>query len=142
MESAPLFVWPLRPLKLLSWLPHYFLPWNALFFAFGATIWFFATPTKAVLASFDWHWIVYLWLRNSAQVFVLYGLMELRLYIGRAQGNRFKFNGLLPADKKSDVFWFGSQNIDNALRTFGTGVPIWKAHEVVMLHLWAIGWGP
>ena len=79
LESAPLFVWPPRPAKLLAWLPHYFLPWNALFFAFGALIWVYATPAKQTLASFDWHWIVYLWLRNSAIVFVLYGLMEVRL---------------------------------------------------------------
>ena len=142
LESAPLFVWPPRPAKLLAWLPHYFLPWNALFFVFGALIWVYATPAKQTLASFDWHWIVYLWLRNSAIVFVLYGAMEVRLYIRRAQGNRFKFNGLFPADKKSDVFMFKSQNIDNFLRSFGTGVPIWTAYEVVMLHLWAIGWGP
>jgi sterol desaturase/sphingolipid hydroxylase (fatty acid hydroxylase superfamily) len=142
LEGAPLFIWPPRPVKLLSWLPHYFLPWNAVFFVAGTVLWFWATPSQERLATLDWRWIVYLLLRNAAIVFVLYGALEYRLYIKRAQGNRFKFNGLFPADKKSDVFMFGSQNIDNIIRSFGTGVPIWTAYEVVMLHLWATGWGP
>ncbi|MES2541561.1 MAG: sterol desaturase family protein [Pseudomonadota bacterium] len=142
LEPAPVFVWPPRPLKFLSWLPHYFLPWNALFFALGAVFWFYATPAKETLAVLDWRWMAWILLRNALLVFVIYGALELRLYINRAQGNRFKFNGLFPSDRKSDVFLFGSQNIDGIIRTFGTGVPIWTAYEVIMLHLWAIGWGP
>jgi sterol desaturase/sphingolipid hydroxylase (fatty acid hydroxylase superfamily) len=80
--------------------------------------------------------------RNAAIVLVIFGALELQLYLRRAQGNRFKFNGNFPADKRSPVFLFRSQNLDNVLRTFGTGVPIWTAYEVLMLHLWAIGWGP
>ena len=142
LEGAPVFVWPPRPLKFLAWLPSYFLPWNLLFFALGAALWFWATPSKETLATLGWGWVLYLLARNAAIVFVLYGALEFRLYVKRAQGNRFKFNGLFPADKKSDVFMFGSQNIDNMIRSFGTGVPIWTAYEVVMLHLWATGWGP
>lgn len=142
LAPAPVFVWPPRPLKFLSWLPHYFLPWNALFFGLGALFWFYATPSKETLATLDWPWMVWLLLRNALLVLVIYGALELRLYVQRAQGNRFKFNGLFPSDRKSDVFLFGSQNIDGIIRTFGTGVPIWTAYEVMMLHLWAIGWGP
>ncbi len=142
LEGAPVFVWPPRPLEFLRWLPEYFFPWNALFFVLGLVLWTWATPARETLATLDWRWIGYLWLRNSAIVFVLFGAVELRLYVQRSQGNRFKFNGLFPADKKSDVFMFCSQNIDNMIRTFGTGVPIWTAYEVLMLHLWAIGWGP
>lgn len=86
--------------------------------------------------------MAYLLARNAVIVLVVFGGLELRLYIRRAQGNRFKFNGSFPGDKPSSVFMFGSQNIDNIVRTFGTGVPIWTAYEILMLHLWAIGWGP
>lgn len=142
LEGAPLLAWPPRPLRVLAWLPHYFLPWNLLFFGIGAALWFWTTPARETLAELDWGWPLYLLARNAAIVLVLYGALEYRLYIRRAQGNRFKFNALFPADRKSDVFLFGSQNIDNMIRSFGTGVPIWTAYEVVMLHLWAIGWGP
>ena len=142
LEGAPLFVWPPRPLKLLAWLPHYFLPWNLAFFGLGAAIYAWVMPSRDVLAIYDWHWIGLFFLLNAGVVLVLFGALEARLYIKRAQGNRFKFNALFPADRKSDVFLFCSQNIDNALRSFGTGVPIWTAYQCVMLHLWAIGWGP
>ncbi|WP_322320886.1 sterol desaturase family protein [Cypionkella sp.] len=142
LQVAPIIVWPPRPLKLLAWLPHYILPWNALFMGFAAVIWFYLTPSKESLQTLHWTWIAFILLRNAALVFLFYGALELRLYIRRAQGNRFKFNGLFPADKKSDVFMFKSQNIDNILRSFGTGVPIWTAYEVGMLYAWAHGFGP
>jgi sterol desaturase/sphingolipid hydroxylase (fatty acid hydroxylase superfamily) len=142
LEQAPVFVWPPRPMKLLRWLPHYFLPWNVLFMAIGLVQWVYLTPPKAMLQTLDWHWIGYLLLRNAALVAVLYGLLELHLFVRRAQGNRFKLNGAFPADKPSDTFMFKSQNIDNIIRTFATGVPIWTAYEVGMLYAWAHGWGP
>ena len=49
LEPAPVFVWPPRPLQFLAWLPHYFLPWNAVFFALGAVMWFYLTPSKDTL---------------------------------------------------------------------------------------------
>ena len=142
LEVAPIVVWPPKPLKFLAWLPGYFFPWNLLFMATSVVIWLYLTPSRETLQTLDWHWIAFLWLRNSAIVFALYGLLELRLYIRRAQGNRFKFNALFPAEKPSDVFMFKSQNIDNFIRSFGTGVPIWTAYEVGMLYAWAHGWGP
>ena len=142
LEGAPLLAWPPRPLKVLRWLPHYFLPWNALFFALGVALWFWATPARDTLATLNWQWMALLLARNAAIVLVVFGALELRLYIRRAQANRFKFNGNFPADKPTSVFLFRSQNFDNILRTFGTGLPIWTAYECLMLHLWAIGWGP
>ena len=142
LTVSPLLVWPPRPMAVLRWLPGYFLPWNLAFFALGVLWWYWLTPAKATMQSLEWGWVLWIWARNSAAVLVIYGLMELRLYIRRAQGNRFKFNARFPADTPTDTFWFRSQNIDNALRSFGTGVPIWSAYEVFLLHAWANGWGP
>ena len=141
LEVGPILAWPPRPLKILRWLPSYFLPWNLLFFVLGLIMWAWLTPSKEALQTLDWHWITYLLIRNALLVFVFYGGMELRLYMLRAQGGRFKYNAVFPADRKSDVFMFKSQNIDNIIRTFGTGVPIWTAYEVGMLYAWAHGWG-
>ena len=117
LEVAPIVVWPPKPLKFLAWLPGYFFPWNLLFMATALVIWFYLTPSKQTMQTLDWHWIGFIWLRNSAIVFALYGFLELRLYIRRTQGNRFKFNAIFPVDKPSDVFMFRSQNIDNAVRS-------------------------
>ena len=142
LAVAPLLVWPPRPMALLRWLPGYLLPWNLMFFALGAIWWFYLTPAKETMQSYSWGWVAWIWARNSIAVLMLFGLLELRLYIRRRQGNRFKFNAKFPADVPSGVFWFKSQNIDNMIRSFGTGVPIWSAYEVFLLHAWANGWGP
>ena len=38
-SHAPLFAFPPRPLALLRWLPHYFLPWNLLWAASALAWW-------------------------------------------------------------------------------------------------------
>jgi sterol desaturase/sphingolipid hydroxylase (fatty acid hydroxylase superfamily) len=142
LQIAPFLQVPLRPVKILQWLPGYFLPWNLMFMALGALFWFFLTPDTATLKTLAPGWIFYLLARNSLLVLIVYGLLELRLYKQRAQGGRFKYNGAWPAEKPSDVFMFKSQNIDNIIRTFATGVPIWTAYEVFGLWSYANGWGP
>jgi sterol desaturase/sphingolipid hydroxylase (fatty acid hydroxylase superfamily) len=141
-EIAPLFVFPPQPRKFLEWLPGYFLPWNLLFMALGALMWFTLTPGVETLKTLAPGWIAYLLLRNSALVLAVYGLLELRLYLKRSQGMHFKYNGKFPADQPSNVFMFKSQNIDNVIRTFATGVPIWTAYEVLGLWAYANHVGP
>ena len=142
LDTAPLFVFPPQPIKFLKWLPSYFLPWNILFMALAAVIWFYFTPGAQTTKSLAPGWIIYLLARNSILVLVIYGLLELRLYVKRAQGLRFKYNGRFPTDEPSDVFMFKSQNIDNIIRTLGTGVPIWTAYEVLGLWAYANHIGP
>ncbi|MCX7889700.1 MAG: sterol desaturase family protein [Rhodobacteraceae bacterium] len=142
LQVGPLLDFPWSPLRVLTWLPGYLLPWNALFFVIATAVWLWLTPSRETLASLSWTWILPVLLRNMAIVLVVFGLLEWRLYIRRAQSNRFKYNGQFPADRPSDVFWWKSQNLDNALRTFGLGLPVWTAYEVLMLHAWAVGWGP
>jgi hypothetical protein len=132
--------WSLR--RVIAWLPSYFLPWNLLFLALAAGLWTWATPARETLQTLAPGWIALILLRNAAVVLVVFGFLELRLYLRRSQGNRFKYNGAFPADRPSSVFWFKSQNIDNILRTCGSGLPIWTGYEVLLLWAWANGIGP
>lgn len=142
LQPNPLLTLPLRPGAILRWLPGYFLPWNALFFALGAALWFWLTPPAQVMQTFAWGWALWILARNCLIVLAIYGALEARLYLKRAQGTRFKYNAKFPEDHPSEVFWFKSQTRDNILRTFGTGLPIWSAYEVFLLHAYANGWGP
>jgi sterol desaturase/sphingolipid hydroxylase (fatty acid hydroxylase superfamily) len=141
LELAPYFTWPREPRKYLDWLIGYLFPWNLLFMALAAVSWFYLTPAIETMKTLQPGWILYLLARNSLLVLVIYGALEFRLYIKRAQGNRFKFNGKWPSEQPSDVFMFKSQNIDNIIRTFISGVPIWTAYEVFGLWCYANGWG-
>jgi sterol desaturase/sphingolipid hydroxylase (fatty acid hydroxylase superfamily) len=142
LQVGPLLDFPWSAARVLKWLPSYFLPWNVVFFAISTLIWFYLTPPRETLQTLDWSWILFLYARNSLLILLLYGALELRLYIKRSQGNRFKYNGMFPADKPSDAFMFKSQNIDNVIRSFASGLPIWTAYEVLMLWAWANGIGP
>ncbi len=135
VKLAPYFTFPPSPSALLKWLPSYFLPWNVPFMALGALMWFVLTPSVETMKSLAPGWILYLFALNALTVLIVYGALELRLYVKRAQGGRFKFNGLWPSERPSDVFMFKSQNVDNIIRTFATGVPVWTAYQV--FGMWA-----
>ena len=139
--TAPLFVFPPRPAALLKWLPSYFLPYNALFFLSALAWWAWIVPPVEVMQTLAWGWVLWLFAVNAVAVFLWYSAFELHLYVRRAQGNRFKYNGKFPADTPSDVFWFKSQNLDNFLRGFLSGVPIWTGLQVLVLWAYANGVG-
>src|SRR5579862_6917 len=129
LKLAPYFTFPPSRSALLKWLPSYFLPWNVPFMALGALMWFVLTPSVETMKTLAPGWILYLFALNALTVLIVYGALELRLYVKRAQGGRFKFNGLWPSERPSDVFMFRSQNVDNIIRTFATGVPVWTAYQ-------------
>lgn len=141
LKPSPLASAPWSPLKVVKWLPHYFYPWNGLFFLTACAFWFLLTPDVETMKTLDWGWVIYLLVRNAIALFLLHGAFELRLYIRRVQGTRFKFNPNFPKERPSRVFMFSSQNVDNMIRSFGTGVPMWTAYEVLLLWSWANGWG-
>lgn len=142
LQVGPLIDLPWSGARVLKWLPGYFLPWNAVFFGLTAAFWFWLTPDRETLQDFDVGWIAFVFLRNATLIGTLFGLLELRLYVTRRQGNHFKYNGRFPSDHPSDVFWFRSQGIDNALRTFLSGLPIWTGYEMLLLWAWANDLGP
>jgi sterol desaturase/sphingolipid hydroxylase (fatty acid hydroxylase superfamily) len=139
LQVAPLFDWPPRPGVLLRWLPGYFLPWNLLFAASALLYWHFIIPAPETLQTLSWGWILRLLAVNAVAVFLFYGALELWLYRRKAQAGRLKYNPRFPAEHRSPAFYFQRQNVDNIIRTFVSGVPIWTAYEVLVLHLYAIG---
>lgn len=141
-EVAPVFVLPPKPLAFLKWLPHYFLPFNLLFAASAVVWWQWIIPETEVMQTLAWGWILKLFLVNCLAVFLFYGAFELRLYKQKAQGTRFKYFGKFPGEQENSVFWFNNQNIDNIIRSFGTGLPIWTAIEVAILYAYANGYVP
>jgi len=141
LSVGPLFDRPWSLARVLRWLPGYVFPWNALFFGTAALFWFWLTPSRDTLMTLDIGWIALLFLRNVVLILVVFGGLELHLYLRRHQGTRFKYSGKFPADHPSDVFFLRRQNLDNALRTFLSGLPIWTAYEVLLLWCWANGYG-
>lgn len=141
LDIAPFFRRPLRLAEILRWLPCYFLPWNLIFAASAVLWWAVILPDRAVLQTLSAGWILWLLAVNAVAVLLFYGAFELRLYLRRAQGTRFKYNPVFPADRPARTFWLGRQDRDNIARTFLFGVPIWTAIQALVLWAWARGWG-
>ena len=119
----------------------YIWPWNAFHMATALLYWAYIIPDVATLQTLSWGWALWLFAVNAAGIFVMYGAVELFYYVKRIQGTRFKFNHKFPSENPSDVFWFKSQNLDNFLRSFLSGIPIWTAVQVIVLWAWANSWG-
>ena len=139
LGHPPLFVWPPRLLALLSWVigwEGYMLPWNLAYALIAIVVWLYATPSPEVIAAGGFGWIALVLARNYILTAAVYGGWHFWLYIKKAQGARFKFNGNWPT-AKNDVFFFKKQTVDNLIWSLASGVPIWTAYECLMLWLFA-----
>ena len=82
---APYLTWPRDPRKYVDWLIGYLFPWNLLFIVVALVQWFYLTPSIETMKTLQPGWIVYLFARNSALVLIVYGALELQLYVKREQ---------------------------------------------------------
>ncbi|WP_068115796.1 sterol desaturase family protein [Tropicimonas marinistellae] len=137
LEVAPF--WTGNWNKMGQFLKEFIWPWNALHMATALLYWVFVLPDIETMKTISWSWALYLLAVNAVGIFLLYGAIEFFYYVKRKQRTRFKYNAKFPSENPSDVFWFKSQNLDNFLRSFFIGIPIWTAVEVVMLWCFANG---
>ena len=116
-------------------------PKNLVYMAIAVVAWVFLTPSLERTATFQVGWIAEIYLRNVALLVLIAGGLHLRLYIKRAQGKKFKYNGRWLA-KKNRAFLFGNQTWDNMFWSLVSGAGIWTAYEAVTLWLYGNGWLP
>jgi sterol desaturase/sphingolipid hydroxylase (fatty acid hydroxylase superfamily) len=135
---GPLFAWPTRPVRIARWfVAGYLLPWNALYLGVAAAVYFLATPSSTTMRHLAPGWVLLVLARNMCIVVAWYGLFHWRLYLRRAQDQRFKYNARWP--REGDRFMFGSQTRENVFWALASGVPIWTAYEVLTHWLFANG---
>ena len=60
LQVGPLLDSPWRLRRILTWLPGYIFPWNALFFALALVFWSWLTPSRATLETLQPGWILYI----------------------------------------------------------------------------------
>lgn len=139
---APFFTKPFDLAAMGGWLKSYLFGWNLLFFVSALVCYFFVLPAPEVMANLEWGWTLKLFAVNLASIALFYGILEVRYYRQQAQERRFKYNGKFPSEQPSDVFWFKSQNMDNAIRSLLITVPLGTAVEVISLWLMSAGYVP
>lgn len=57
-DIAPIWRFPPQPLAVLKWLPHYFLPYDVVFFASAVAWWYWVLPDVEVMKTLAWGWIL------------------------------------------------------------------------------------
>jgi sterol desaturase/sphingolipid hydroxylase (fatty acid hydroxylase superfamily) len=144
LHMAPVFVWPVQPAAFLKWLfgyPGYLWPWNIAYVSLATLTWLFLTPPIADMKTFEVGWIAIIFGRNAGLLILIVSAWHLRLYVQKAQGVDFKYNGRWLA-KKNPIFLFDSQLLDNVFWTLISAVPVWTAYEVVTMWAFANGFIP
>ena len=139
-QPTPIWQKPFSARKVIAWLPSYLWPWNAFHMA-TALLWVLVLiPSWDSLSTLSWGNFFYLYALNAAGLALFLGSFEMIYYVRRKQGTRFKYNPNFPSEHRSGVFWFKSQNIDNAMRSLLSTVPLWTLVELVMLWAYANSW--
>jgi sterol desaturase/sphingolipid hydroxylase (fatty acid hydroxylase superfamily) len=144
IQIPPIFVWPPKPigfLKSVFGFPGYLWPWNALYAATALLTWLFLTPDFAQMSTFAVGWIAIILFRNLMLVTLYVSAWHLHLYVRRAQGTDYKYNGRWLATNNPN-FLFRNQVLDNVFWTIFSAVPIWTAYEVLTLWAQANGYIP
>ena len=139
VEYAPLLVWPPRPLALLKWFftwPGFMWPRNLMLLAISALSWFYTQPVLERCLVFKWDWMLQIWVRNECLIWLVYGGYYYYFYILKAEGTKGKYDLRWPA-RKSRVFLFHDQVLDNIFWTAGVAVFFWTALEALGLWLFA-----
>ena len=138
-KPAPLFSWPPKLAPILKFLFGHdglLYPKNAIYAGIAVVAWLFFTPSLARTETFAIGWIAELYLRNAALLLIVAGGLHLRLYIQRAQDQRYKYNPRWLVSN-SRAFLFGNQTRDNMFWNFASGCTIWTGYEAVTLWLYA-----
>ena len=100
--------WPLEPAEILKFFfgQQGLLRWpNLVYVSLAVVSWLFLTPSMERMRLFAFDWILLIYLRNAALLTLVAGGLHLRLYIERAQGQKYKFsNSWLAKDDRKFLF--------------------------------------
>ena len=141
IKQAPYCEWPIKPVACLIYLLRAWSPYTERFFILLATIaiWTWFTPSLERAATFGFDWIFEIWLRNFILVSVIAGGLHLWLFTFSKQGNQLRYDDR-PLARKSRVFHFNNQVLDNMFWTLASSVLVGTLFEALMLWAYANTW--
>ncbi len=135
---APIFVWPPQLNRFLSWLYNYLFTWNLVYLAVVIFSYYYLQPPLEELKTFNISWILTLFIRNMALVWIVYGGWHLYLYKFKARGTNAKYSPRWQSTNGSTFLW-NDQVYDNIFWACASAVPIWTAYEAFTFWLYANG---
>lgn len=139
IRYSPLLEWPVRLGAILKWIfkyPGFIWPVNTSLLLISVLSWYFTQPDLARCTQFEAGWMLQIYVRNLALMWLYYGAFHLYLYILKREGTKGKYDANWPA-RKSRLFLFGDQIYDNIFWTCGVAGLVWTGYEVVTMWLYA-----
>ena len=132
----PLFSLPFKPVATIKW---YTSTWlrpgiYSVCILLALTIYYGLLPETDRMKELQAGWIFQVWLRNLILILLFTGGLHIYLYKFRMQNNELKFEER-DLNRKSNLYKFNNQVLDNMFWTLVSGVMIWTGYEV--LFYWA-----
>ena len=136
----PLFNWPPKIGQSFNWMVRRWISISrfVMFIALGFGIQQYLTPNYEVMREVSLGWVLSVFLRNTALLFLIAGSLHLYLHSFKVQGDKFKFLKR-EMDTNNKVFKFNNQVYDNIFWSVVSGVTVWTIYEVFYLTLVARG---
>ncbi len=138
ISFAPVFVWPPKVKQFFTWLFNYLFTWNLFYLGIVLASYYYLQPPLENMKSFKASWILTLFARNMALVWIIYGGWHWYLYILKKRGAKGKYSPRWQSTDGSTFLW-NNQVYDNVFWACASAVPIWTAYEVVTFWLYANG---
>ena len=138
LKGVPVFIWPPQPLNALKYLVSLSFMGGILlpFLATAIFTWVYLQPALERCVKFDPDWILQMYARNLALMFLVSGGLHLYFYTFKQQGKTRKFD-LRDLYRDNRKFFIRNQTWDNIFWSCASGVTIWTIYEVFFMWAYA-----
>jgi lathosterol oxidase len=138
LKDGSIFVWPPQPMRLLQWFVKHWLVLSERVLLVGLAIllWAIAYPSIDQTDTFEFHWVMQVWVINLLLMIVSAGGLHLWFIRFKKQGNTLKFDPRVQG-KNNSLWNFSDQVKDNMFWSLGSGVFQLTAFQVITMWMMA-----
>ena len=143
LRNPSVFQWPPSPSFLARWFGQNWLTLSerVLMVLLAVILWLFFYPSLETAQSFEFAWIIQIWVVNLGMVFAVAGGLHWYFYMRKGQGMTLKFDRR-PQGRNNKLWDFSDQVHDNMFWSLGSGVAILTIFQVITMWLMANGYAP
>ena len=137
MEPPRFWTKPSESLRTIGKLTRLLLwPYGLFYIGLSVVVWNYFTPSMARMQRFEIGWVAEIYVRNLVMVAVWVSAIHFVLYVRRAQGAQYKYDGQWLSTSARRFMW-RHQAWDNAFWSLASAPVFWTAWEVLLYWAYA-----